>query len=138
KRGTKLFKQVIVAVAPTHRKNPYLSIDERLMLLKEALQPISGATVMTLEGLVVDFAKQQGASVILRGLRAVSDFDYECQLAYMNHQLSPQVETLFLPAAENYGHISGTIVREIAALGGDVSLFVPPAVANFLQKKRQS
>ena len=136
-RGIKLFDKVIVAVAPTDRKNPYLSIDERLKLLKAVLESMPQVDVLVLQGLVVDFAKKQGASVILRGLRMVSDFDYEFQLAYMNHRLSSAIETVFLPSSAQYSHISGTIVREIINLGGDVSSFVPKRVADYLQKKRQ-
>lgn len=136
-RGAKLFDKVIVAVAPTSRKPSYLSMTERVVLLNEVLQSMPKVSVAHLEGLVVDFAREEGASVILRGLRAVSDFDYEFQLAYMNHRLSPQIETVFLPAAEDRGHISATIVREIVELNGDVSAFVPPAVVKYLKQKRK-
>lgn len=90
-----------------------------------------------LEGLLVDFAKQHNAKIILRGLRAVSDFDYEFQLAYMNHHLSPEIQTVFLLAKESYSHISGTLVREIVKLGGDISPFVPPLVAQRLAKRKK-
>lgn len=135
-RGVKLFDKVIVAVAPTSRKQSYLSIEERVALLNEVLKSMPKVSVARLDGLAVSFAREEKATVILRGLRAVSDFDYEFQLAYMNHHLDPQIETIFLPAAEGMGHISGTIVREIVELGGDVSSFVPKAVAKYLQQKQ--
>jgi pantetheine-phosphate adenylyltransferase len=135
-RGTKLFDKVIVAVAPTNRKQSYLTIEERVTLLNAVLKSMPKVSVARLDGLAVSFARKENAAVILRGLRAVSDFDYEFQLAYMNHRLDAQIETVFLPAAEGVGHISGTIVREIAELGGDVSSFVPAAVAKYLQQKR--
>ncbi len=137
KRATAIFDEVIVAVAPTSRKGSYLSMDERVRLVTEVLHDVKGARVLALETLLVDFVKQHGARVILRGLRAVSDFDYEFQLAHMNHRMAPTIQTLFMPASEGFSYVSGTLVREIVELGGDVSAFVPKAVAQHLQKKRK-
>lgn len=136
-RALPLFEKIIVACAPTSRKAPYLTLDERIDLIKKVLADFKNVQVMPLEGLLVDFAKQHKADVILRGLRAVSDFDYEFQLAHMNHRLSPEIETVFLPAKEGYSYVSGTIVREIVKLGGDVSPFVPSLIARHLQKRKK-
>lgn len=136
-RGMKLFDKVIIAVAPTRRKQAFLSIEERVALLNEVSKSMPKISVARLDNLVVNFAREEKATVILRGLRAVSDFDYEFQQAYMNHQMAPTIETVFLPAAEGVGHISATMVREIAEVGGDVSPFVPKAIATYLQQKRQ-
>src|SRR3990167_4663962 len=136
-RAARLFDELIVAVAPTHRKTPYLSWEERVSLLSQVSVSCHHVRVVRLEGLLVDFMQQQGAWVIVRGLRTVSDFDYEFQLAHMNQRLLPTVETLFLPAAENTVSISATLVREILELGGDVSPFVPSLVASHLQQKRK-
>ena len=135
KRAAKLFGEIVVAVAPTSRKAPCFSMDERLALITEALGSYKNVRVVVLEGLLVDFAVRHKAGVILRGLRAVSDFDYEFQLAHMNHRLAPGIETVFLPGSEGFSYISATMVREIVNLGGDVSPFVPPAVMKHLQKR---
>lgn len=134
-RGAKLFDKVIVAVAPTNRKKTYLTMEERLSLLNEVLKSFPKVSVMRLDGLVVNLAKEEKAGIILRGLRGVSDLDYELQLSHMNNLLNAQVETVFLPAAQEVSHISATIVREIAELGGDISAFVPEAISKYLQKK---
>ena len=138
KRAARLFNKIIVAVALTSRKQAYLTWDERINLMTEVLDSFDNVHVLRLEQLLVDFAKRQGASIILRGLRAVSDFDYEFQLAHMNHRLLPAIETVFLPATEGCGYISGTLIREIVESGGDVSAFVPALVAQHLQNKKNS
>jgi pantetheine-phosphate adenylyltransferase len=136
-RACHLFDKVIVAVAAKPGKNPAFSLDERLKLANIALDGQDKVEVCSFEGLLVEFARQKGAKAILRGLRAVSDFDYEFQLAGMNRKLAPDIETLFLTPAEQYANISSTLVREIAALGGDVSPFVhKKIVAELAQKLR--
>lgn len=127
-RAALRFDCVIVAVAGSTSKSTTFPMDERVALAREVLADIEGVEVSGFDGLLVDFARQRGAGVILRGLRAVSDFEYEFQLASMNRRLAPGVETMFLTPAEQYAFLSSSLVREIAALGGDVSPFVHPAV----------
>jgi pantetheine-phosphate adenylyltransferase len=123
-RALHLFDKVIVAVAENTAKEPTFSLQERMNMAKVALEEFQDIEVLPVPGLLVEFAKQHGAKAILRGLRAVSDFEYEFQLAGMNRKLAPEIETLFLTPAEKYAYISSSLVREIAALGGDVSPFV--------------
>ncbi|MCX7090352.1 MAG: pantetheine-phosphate adenylyltransferase [Legionellales bacterium] len=133
-RAHKMFPQIIVAVAKSKSKQPFFSLEDRVHCAQEAVNHLSGVRVMHFEELLVDFAKKQGASVILRGVRAVADFEYECQLAGMNRQLMADIETVFLTPSEESRFISSTLVREIANLGGDIAKFVPQAVVNLLQK----
>ena len=136
-RASRLFDRVIVAVAAKPGKSPLFNLDERLALAKTALAGQDNVEVCGFEGLLVEFARQKEAKAILRGLRAVSDFDYEFQLAGMNRKLASDIETLFLTPAEQYANISSSLVREIAALGGDVSPFVhKKIVAELAQKLR--
>ncbi len=134
-RATRLFDQVIVAVAKGGSKQPVFPLQQRVLLVEEVLAEMPGVKVCSFDTLLVDFMKEQGAGVILRGLRAVSDFEYEFQLAGMNRQLSPEVETVFLTPAEHYAYISSSLVREIASLGGDVSRFVHPKVVAALSSR---
>ncbi len=134
-RATRLFDQVIVAVAKGGSKQPVFPLQQRVALVQEVLADIPEVKVCSFDSLLVEFMKQQGAGVILRGLRAVSDFEYEFQLAGMNRQLSPEVETVFLTPAEHYAYISSSLVREIASLGGDVSRFVHPKVVTALASR---
>jgi len=134
-RASRLFEKVIVAVAASTHKQAFFPIEERLALAEQAVPAHSNVVVRRLDGLLVDFVVAQGASVILRGLRAVSDFEYEFQLASMNRRLVPTVETLFLTPAEQFGFISSTLVRELAALGGDVSPFVLQPVTAALARR---
>ena len=134
-RAAKLFGQVIVAVARSQAKQPFFSMEERIGLAKEILAPFPNVKVMGFSGLLSDFLNVQDANVILRGLRAVSDFEYEFQMAGMNRKLNPGVETMFLTPSDKYMFISATIVREIATLGGDVSDFVHPLTAKALLGK---
>ena len=131
-RASRLFDKVIVAVARSAGKNPACSLEQRLQVANVALADIPNVEVVTFEGLLVDFCKQQGAGVVIRGLRAVSDFEYEFQLASMNRRLAPEIETIFLTPSEQYSFISSTLVREIARLGGDVSEFVHPEVQRIM------
>ena len=137
RRACGIFSRVVVGVAAvSENKKPYFSVAERVELAKQSLAEIANVDVCRFDGLLVEFARQQNAKAILRGLRAVSDFEFEFQLASMNRRLDDSFESIFLTPAEEYSFISSSLVREIAALGGDVSKFVSPAVANALQKKR--
>jgi pantetheine-phosphate adenylyltransferase len=135
RRAACLFDRVIVAIAQNQPKRPFFSLAERVEMAQEVLAPYPNAEVCGFDGLLMDFLHAKGAKVIIRGLRAVSDFDYEFQLAGMNRNLYPEVETVFLTPGEQYLFISATIVREIAVLGGDVSKFVQPAVRARLAKR---
>ena len=128
RRAANLFEEVIVAVADSRAKQPLFSHEERVSIAREVLAPYDNVTVEGFSGLLMDFIKQRGATVVLRGLRAASDFEYEFQMAGMNRNLHPDVETMFLTPAEKYMFISATMVREIAMLGGDVAPFVNPVV----------
>jgi pantetheine-phosphate adenylyltransferase len=134
-RASNLYNKVIVAVAVNRGKTPLFSLDERVALVREVTPEFSNVQVIGFDNLLVDCAKQQGANVILRGLRAVSDFEYEFQLAGMNRRLAPQLETVFLTPAEQYEFISSSMIREIAQLKGDVTCFVPDAVHQRLIEK---
>jgi pantetheine-phosphate adenylyltransferase len=134
-RASRVFGRVIVAVAVNPGKNPAFDLQERVKLSQEVLRGIDNVEVCAFDTLLVDFVRMRGADVILRGLRAVSDFEYEFQLAGMNRRLAPTVETLFLTPAEQFAFISSGLVREIAALGGDVSEFVHPAVQAALRRR---
>jgi pantetheine-phosphate adenylyltransferase len=135
RRAAGLFDQIVVAVADSHSKRPCFTPDERVEIAREVLKVYPNVEVMRFSGLLIDFARAQGANVILRGLRAVSDFEYEFQLAGMNRKLHPEIETLFLTPSEQFLFISATLVREIALLGGDVSKFVQPSVVARLKAK---
>jgi pantetheine-phosphate adenylyltransferase len=134
-RASRLYHQLLVAVAVNRDKLPLFSLEERVAMVKEVTPEFSNVQVVGFNNLLVDCAKQHGANVILRGLRAVSDFEYEFQLAGMNRHLAPQLETVFLTPAEDYEFISSSMIREIARLQGDVSCFVPVAVHRRLQEK---
>jgi pantetheine-phosphate adenylyltransferase len=135
RRASGLFDTVVVAVADSEAKRPYFTAAERVAMTREVLAPYRNVTVTSFSTLLMNFVHEQGARVILRGLRAVSDFEYEFQMAGMNRNLHPEVETLFLTPAEQYMFISATIVREIARFGGDVSSFVHPVVNERLKAK---
>lgn len=134
-RASTIFDKVIVAVAINPGKAPTFTLEERVELAKQSLSGISNVEVCGFEGLLINVAVEKGAKVIIRGLRAVSDFEYEFQLAGMNRRMKPEVETLFLTPADQYAYLSSSLVREIATLGGDVSEFVAPAVAAALNSK---
>jgi pantetheine-phosphate adenylyltransferase len=136
-RAARLFERLIVGVAESPAKGPALPLALRVELAQEALAHHANVEVRGFNGLLAHFVREVGAGVLMRGLRAVSDFEYEFQLASMNRRLIPEVETLFLTPAEQYGFISSSLVREISRLGGDVSGFVPPAVAAALQAEWQ-
>lgn len=132
-RAARLFDKVVVAVAASYKKNPLLPLDERISLAKQVLGHLDNVEVIGFDCLLATLVAEQRANIILRGLRAVSDFEYEFQLANMNRQLAPQAESLFLTPAEHLSFISSTLIREIAALGGDVSRFVHPCVEQALK-----
>lgn len=134
-RAAKLFDRVIVALAANPGKTPVFTLEERLALARVALEDYDNVEVCAFDGLLVEFARQQGANVIIRGLRAVSDFDYEFQLAGMNRKLAADIETLFLTPSEQFAYISSSLVREIASLGGDVSPFVHAKIRAELARK---
>jgi pantetheine-phosphate adenylyltransferase len=134
-RARKLFDQVIVAVAHNDEKQALFSLDERLMYLRETVGTVERVRVAQFEGLLVDFARAEKAHAVIRGLRAVSDFEFEFQMALMNRKLESDLETIFLMPKEEYTYLSSRLVKEIARLGGDVSQFVPGIVAKALRQK---
>lgn len=134
-RAARLFDHVIVAVAANPKKVPLLALEQRMALARQALAGLANVEVSGFDTLLADYAHVRGAQVILRGLRAVSDFEFEFQMAGMNRQLAPDIETLFLTPAEKYTYISSSLVKEVAALGGDVAAFVHPAVGAALSSR---
>ena len=134
-RAARMFDNLIVAIAESTEKNPLFSLDERIALANHALGKIANVEVVGFSGLLIDFARDAGAEVVLRGLRAVSDFEYEFQLASMNRRLEPQLETVFLAPAENYTFVSASMIKEIARHGGDVSPFVHTEIFRALKEK---
>ena len=135
RRAARLFQRVVIGVADSSAKRPFFDAAERVAMAKEVLAPLPNVTVASFSTLLMDFVHAQGARVVLRGLRAVSDFEYEFQMAGMNRNLHPDVETLFLTPSEQFMFISATIVREIARFGGDVSQFVHPSVKARLARR---
>ena len=135
RRAARLFSSVVVAIADSETKRPYFSAAERIDMARAVLRPFPNVEVRGFSSLLMEFVREQGAQAVVRGLRAVSDFEYEFQMAGMNRNLYPDVETLFLTPDEKYMFISATIVREISRFGGDVSKFVHPHVAEKLRIK---
>ena len=135
RRAATLFEEVVVGVADSRGKHPFFTLEERLRLARDVLKPLRNVRVEGFSGLLMDFIRGEKARVILRGLRAVSDFEFEFQMAGMNRNLYPDVETLFLTPGDQYMFVSATIVREIASLGGEVDKFVDPRVASALAAK---
>mgnify|MGYP003618706671 CR=1 FL=1 len=134
-RGARMFERLIVSVAANPNKQPLFSLEERVQLAREALAHLPKVEVRGFDILLVNYAKSVGAHVILRGLRAVADFEFEFQLASMNRRLDPEIESIFLTPAEQYSFISSSLVREVAKLGGDIAPFVHPEVAAALATK---
>lgn len=134
-RAARIFDRIIVGVAVNAAKNTLFTIDERVQLAREVLAGLENVQVSSFDTLLVDFVQKHDAGIILRGLRAVSDFEYEFQLAGMNRRLAPSIETLFLTPAEQYSYISSSLVKEIAVLGGDVSGFVHEKVGAALNRR---
>ena len=133
-RGSKLADRLIVAVLQNRRKQSLFTVEERIEMLTEVVKPFPNVEVGWFHGLLVDYVKARGANFILRGIRAISDYEYELQIAHMNRRLSPGVETVFLMAAEQYSFVSSQLVKEVASLGGDVSDLVPPLVEDRLKR----
>ncbi len=136
-RAARMFDHIIVAVADNPKKKPLLELDDRVNLAKQVLGHLDNVEITGFSSLLADFVKEHEINIILRGLRAVSDFEYEFQLANMNRVLAPAVESMFLTPSEQYSYISSTLVREISALNGDISNFVNPLVADALKKQVQ-
>jgi pantetheine-phosphate adenylyltransferase len=132
-RACRLFDRVIVAVAHNEQKEALLSTDERMQLISSVTSHLKAVEIATFDGLLVEFARNAGASTLIRGLRAVSDFEYEFQMALMNRRLAPEIETLFLTPSEETSFLSSRLVKEIARLGGEISPFVPPPVSKTLK-----
>ncbi len=134
-RAAKLFDEVVVAVAFNEQKRSLFAVDERVALIRETTSGVPNVTVSRFDGLLVEFARSQGASAVVRGLRAVSDFEFEFQMALMNRKLEPEIETIFMMPVEKYTYLSSRIVKEIGRLGGNVDSFVPVSVAAALRQK---
>ena len=134
-RAARLFDRVVFAIAHSPKKTPFFTLEERISLSEEALSHLSNVSVMGFSGLLIDFARDQNTECVLRGLRAVADFEYEFQLANMNRAMYKEFESVFLTPSEHLSYISSSLVREIAELGGDVSQFVPVNVATALKNK---
>ena len=135
RRGLKVFDRVILAVADNKNKQHLFELDERIAMAKDVLGGLAGIELDVLDGLLVDYAKRKGVNILLRGLRAVSDFDYEFQLASMNRKIAPTVETVFMMTSEESFYVSSKLVREVASFGGDVSALVPAPVLAALDKR---
>jgi len=135
-RASRLFDEVIIAITQNINKNSFLSISERIEAVNTSVAEISNVRVLEFDSLLVDFAKEHNAQIIIRGLRAVSDFEYEFQLSGMNKRLNPDIETLFMTPSEEFANISSSLVREILSLGGDISAFVPECVETILKRHK--
>jgi pantetheine-phosphate adenylyltransferase len=133
-RGSRLFDQLTVAILNNPVKNPLFTVDERVEMLKESTRQIEHVSVATFGGMMVEFARQQGATAVLRGIRAISDYEYEFQMALMNRRLAPEIETVFLQPAGRYSFVSSRMVKEVFSFGGDVSGLVPPNVLKRLKR----
>lgn len=134
-RTSKLFPRVVVALGHHPTRKPLFGVDERIALLRDICKPFPNVEVASFEGLLVEYGKRIGARVIVRGLRAGTDFEYELQIAHANADLVPEIDTVFLPTRTNYGFISASLVREIAMHGGDIARYAPPVVCEALRKK---
>lgn len=134
-RASQIFDEVVVAVAASPKKHPLFNLQERVALAKEAVSHLNNVVVLPFEGLLVDFAKEQDAHVVVKGLRAITDFEYEFQMTAMNYQLAADLETLFIMSPPEYMYLSSSVVREIASFGGDTSKFVPACVDDALKQK---
>ena len=135
RRSRCLADELIVGVLNNKAKTPLFSVEERVKMLEEMTKNMTGVKVVPFEGLLVDFAKEMSAGIVLRGLRAVTDFEYELQMAQTNNKLSPELETVFLTTSLEYSYLSSTIVKEVAAFGGDISQFVPETIERRIQEK---
>jgi pantetheine-phosphate adenylyltransferase len=134
-RGSKLFGHLTVAILNNPTKNPLFSVQERIEMLEEVTRPLENVSVAAFDGLMVEFARREGASAVLRGIRAISDYEYEFQMALMNRRLAPEIETVFLQPAGRYSFISSRMLKEVFTLGGDVTGLVPPNVFKRLRDR---
>jgi len=135
KRGLKIFDEIIVAVAPSQKKQPLFNPKERLNMIRKSIEGLDGVRVEVFNGLLVDFVEDKKGIAIIRGLRAVSDFEYELQMAHMNRRLNTEVETVFLMPAEEYSFLTSTAVKEVASFGGSIKGLVPEVVEDALKEK---
>jgi pantetheine-phosphate adenylyltransferase len=135
KRATRIFSEVIIAVAHNPQKGPLFTVEERVGFLKKATSDISGIIIDDFDGLVIDYARKSGVSILIRGLRMISDFEYEFQMALTNRKLAPDIETIFLMPQEGYSYLSSKLLKEAVSLGADISCFVPDFVYQALKKK---
>ncbi|WP_461811298.1 pantetheine-phosphate adenylyltransferase [Faecalimonas sp.] len=135
KRSSKIVDELIVGVLKNNAKTPLFSVEERVRMLREATKELKNVKVVEFEGLLVDFAKAMDAKVVIRGLRAITDFEYELQMTQTNHKLEPDVETLFLTTSIEYSFLSSTTVKEVATFGGDITQFVPKVVVKAIEEK---
>lgn len=135
RRATKLVDRLVIGVLKNSAKKSLFSADERVELLERATVGLTGVVIEDYDGLLVDFARMRGASVLVRGLRAVTDFEYELQLAQINHKLNPNIDTVFLTTSVEYAYLSSSIVREVASYGGDISQFVPKCIIDSVYDK---
>lgn len=135
KRGVRIFDEVIIAVAPNPKKQPLFTLDERLRLIRDSIMDIKNVRVEAFNGLLVDYVESRKAVAIIRGLRAVSDFEYELQIALMNRRLNPKVETVFMMPSEEYSFLTSSLVKEVSSFGGSVKGLVPEVVESALQEK---
>lgn len=134
-RGAKIFDQLTVAILVNPVKNPLFTVEERVEMLQEVASAIGNVKVATFDGMMVDFARQQGATAVLRGIRAISDYEHEFQMALMNRRLAPEIETVFLQPAGRYSFVSSRMVKEVFSFGGDVTGLVPPNVLKRLRAR---
>lgn len=134
-RSSKIVDELIVGVLNNKAKTPLFSVEERVKMLKDTTKELSNIKIVPFEGLLVDFARQMEAKLVVRGLRAITDFEYELQMSQTNHKLEPDIETMFLTTSLEYSYLSSTTVKEVAAFGGDISQFVPALVEKRMQEK---
>lgn len=135
KRSAKVVDRLVIGVLPNHAKNPWFSVEERMALIEKVTADIPNVVVASFDGLTVDFGKQLGAAIIVRGLRAITDFEYELQIAQINHRLNPEIDTIFFTTSVEYSYVSSSIVKEVASYGGDISGFVPKDIVNDIFEK---
>ena len=138
RRASKIVDELVIGVLMNKAKMPLFSVEERVKMLEEVTTGLSNVRIVPFEGLLVEFAKEQDARFVIRGLRAVTDFEYELQMSQTNHKLAPEVETVFLTTSLDYSYLSSTIVKEVAAFGGDISQFAPETVIDRIKEKMSS
>ncbi len=135
KRSAPLFERLIVAIGDNPAKQPLFEKDERIRLIKEIARPLRNVDVEAFDGLLVDYAKKRGAKVVVRGIRTISDFEYEYQMALTNKALAPDIETVFMVTSKEYAFVSAKLIKEAASLGGDIATFVPPEIAKVMKNR---